>query len=578
MLFGLLGLLVAGCGAGADAGRDRPNVLLISLDSTRRDLLSCYGHRSVHAPDRPTTPHIDRLAAEGVLMRDAYASSSWTLVSHLSLMTGEPPLVHGVDDNFQAYGGRAPLLAEIMQANGYATAGFFSGPLLEPHYGFGRGFDRYEACYGKDLAETSARAAEARAARETAQGPEEFERAAQAYAQAKATLMVLSHTDVSSKVVTDAVLAELDRREDDQRPFFLFAHYFDPHYDYVPPAEHDVFDEGYDGAIDGVGFLTNPVIAGPKKGAKERERRLSERDLEHVMALYEAELSWTDAQVGRILARLDELGLAENTLVIVTADHGDEFFEHGSIGHRRTLYEEVVQVPMILRHPGRLPAGVKVDGLVSLIDVPATIVDLAGIDLAGIDAAGGMTGRSLVPLVGGQAGTEPGNEPARSVLGRVVQSHPVMLRAEGHGQLKGTQFMVTDTFRRGPIKITRNRGWTRPREAELAELFADSTRTQRARESVVWIDVEGHPGEERAAHSHDFSDPGARAALEAFRDEYMRLATRRTPPTVSKGRQRFTAMLRGLGYVDGDEDAADEELNEDYVLPPPGERVLGASR
>jgi arylsulfatase A-like enzyme len=544
-------------------------VLLISLDSTRRDLLSCYGHEPVHAPARPTTPHIDRIAAEGVLFRDAYASSSWTLVSHMSLMSGEPPLVHGVDDNFQAYGGAGPLLAETLQANGYATAGFFSGPLLEPHYGFGRGFDRYEACYGTELAETSARAAELREARETAEGPQAFEQAALAYGKAKGALMELSHTDVSSQVVTDATLAELERRAEDGRPFFLFAHYFDPHYDYVPPAEHDVFDAGYEGAIDGIAFLTSPSVAGPKQGTKARERRVSDRDLEHIMALYEAELSWTDAEVGRILTRLDELGLAEDTLVIVTSDHGDEFFEHGSIGHRRTLYEEVVQVPMVMRYPGRLPAGTDVDGLVSLVDLPATIVDLAGIEPRTASA-----GRSVVPMIDG----DPKSGEARSVLGRVVQSHPVVLRAEGHGQIPGTQFMVTDSFLQGPIKITRSRSWARPREQGLADLFVESTRTQRAQESIVWVDLEQHPEEGRGAHSHDFNDPGARAALEAFREQYTKLTVRRMPPEVSKGRQRFTAMLRGLGYVDGEEDEDAEGLNENYVLPAPGEHVLGASR
>jgi arylsulfatase A-like enzyme len=148
-------LTVTSCGRPAPP--PRYNVLLISLDTVRRDVLGCYGRRPAHAPLTSPTPNLDALARDGVLMRDAYAPSSWTLPSHLSMMTGEPPLVHGVDYDTGTLAPAAPMLAEILQRAGYRTAGVFSAPYLEPHWGFGRGFDDYHAAYGPAVTEASAR-------------------------------------------------------------------------------------------------------------------------------------------------------------------------------------------------------------------------------------------------------------------------------------------------------------------------------------------------------------------------------------------------------------------------------------
>src|SRR5436190_2588055 len=148
----VLAAAVLAAAAGRAAAADRYNVLLVSLDSVRQDFVGCYGHRPRRAPDVPVTPEIDRLAALGVRMADAYASSSWTLPSHVSLLTGEPEVVHGVDTDQQSLDASVPTLAELLKRHGYRTAGVFSGPYLEPHWGFGRGFDRYRAAYGRKVA------------------------------------------------------------------------------------------------------------------------------------------------------------------------------------------------------------------------------------------------------------------------------------------------------------------------------------------------------------------------------------------------------------------------------------------
>jgi arylsulfatase A-like enzyme len=562
-------LLLATSAACGGAEPDRPNVLIVSLDSTRRDLLSCYGRDPLHAPGVPTSPALDRLAAQGVLMEDAYTTTSWTLPSHLALFTGEPAHVHAVEQSYHRLPAGVPTLTQALKAAGYATAGFYSGPFLEPSFGFARGFDRYEACYGTELEAASQRAAELAAQRDAAlaSGDQRALQAALAeHDRAKKELQRLSHHDVSSARVTDAVLGELERRAADERPFFLFAHFFDPHYDYEPPAPHDRFDPGYAGGFDPSNYAFNPAVAGPPQGPGPRERRIGERDLEHVVALYEGELAWTDAQVGRVLDKLDELGLADDTLVIVVADHGDEFFEHGSIGHRRTLFEEVVRVPMLLRLPGVLPAGERVAGLVSLLDVPATVLELVG-----LPAFQSSTSTSFAGLLRG----EP--DPARSVLGRIVLTFQVSFDPPPGGvqRIPGKHTFVVETFRQGPIKVTRERSWRSVRgSVNPAYDAAASARAaqERSAELVRWIDVVAHPDERSEDHVEDFADARARETLHAFRRRYAELAERRVAAARGEHGEDVGAMLSGLGYA-GDEEAGGGPSDE-FDLPPPGDAVL----
>jgi arylsulfatase A-like enzyme len=555
--------LAAACDAGAPARppRDGPvNVLLISLDSTRRDLVSAYGERPRHAPELVTSPNLDRLAAEGALLLDAYGTASWTLSAHVSMMTGQSSLEHLVDDARHAYTGARPMLAEVLLAHGYRTAGFFSGPFLEPQFGFDRGFERYEACYGEDLA---AAAQAATPVIDDSDGDAQVD-------VALGAILTASYRDVSSRVVTDRALGELDAMAADGRPFFLFAHYFDPHYDYIPPAEHDRFDPDYAGDLDGRDFLKSPAIAGPRHAFLDRERRISGRDLEHVRALYEAELAWTDAQVGRLLDRLDALGLAGDTLVVVTADHGDEFFEHGSIGHRRTLFEEIVAVPMVVRLPGDVPAGVRVRGLVSHDDLLPTVLDLAR-----LPPLASLASTSFAPLLMGE---DDGAE--RSVLGRVVvhypwEETPALMYADG----AGLAYYVEETFRKGALKLRRRRVWSAPlpRVQRRTEGWEAQRDALRAREELTWIDVERFPHEPGGERSSDFDDPRARAALEAFRARYTDLQARAGALGVGAQDERITAMLTGLGYVDDGDDGDDGDGGssgraarlDDLTLPPP---------
>ena len=319
------------------------NVVLISLDSLRADHVGCYGY------GRATTPAIDKLASEGVRFANAVSTTSWTLPAHLTMFTSRYQLSHGVVHDTYVLSPDVPTLAEAMKHAGYVTAGFVSAPYLAAHYGYARGMDTYE-----DVSAKYGHRAEAR-------------------------------TAVVSQDLVDLVLPWLDAHARD--PFFLFVHDFDIHYDYVPPPPYDkLFDPDYHGKVDAKNFLERPDI----------NRHMDKRDLDHVLALYDGEIRFTDDHVARILKKIDDLGLRSRTIVILLSDHGDEFFEHGNKGHHRTVYDEVLRVPFVVRLPDGARAGAVVDDEVSLVDVMPTILDLTG---AGEPP--GMEGVSLQSLLHG---------------------------------------------------------------------------------------------------------------------------------------------------------------------------------
>lgn len=565
----LLLTAVAAC-APAGEGTSRTHVLLISLDSTRRDMLGAYGYDSELAPGVSPTPFLDEVAREGVVFDGAVATSSWTLPSHVSLLTGEPDLVHAVELDVYRIDDGLPTLAETLGADGYRTAGFYSGPYLHPRFGFGRGFERYEECYGEELAAAAAEALAAAQRVEALEGDgmtpqllDAFER----NVRAQERLERVSHRDRSSKFVADAAIDELRAAASGDRPFFLFAHFFDPHFDYDPPAPFDRrFDPGYEGTIRGDSFFTDPRISVPDRSVPSGRRRVaSDRDLAHVRALYAGDLAHTDAQIGRILATLDELGLREQTLVVVVADHGDEFFEHGGIGHRRTLFEEVVAVPLFLRLPGRLSAGERVDEPVSIADLRDTVLTLL--------AARGASSGGLLPLIEGRAGERDAGR--RGVLSRLVLSRPVPVSVPDGSTVPADGIQVTESFRRGGVKIVRRRSWMKA-PANVGESARDFVREQSKRifddEQLFWIDLDRHPGEPLDAYSDDFSDERALGALEAFRARYAELSRRRRDAEVEAGGSEALGALRGLGY--GDTRLGEPAASAELVLPAPGDAIL----
>ena len=339
VLASLLLLPLPACGGGELSGPR--NLLLVVLDTTRADHLSCYGY------GRATSPTVDGLAREGVLLQDAYAQSSLTPVSAGSFLTGIHPYRHGVRSLFAvAEESLAPgfaTLAERLAQSGRRTAGFVSAPPMGSKYGLARGFETYSE------------EARGHANRLRAQG------VGNAY-QRRA----------------DETVAELLPwlEEHAAEPFAVLLHFFDAHdRSLVPPRE----------------FL-EPRMSFPLPPEFDQRQHLAGlRDPGRRVEVYDAEIEFMDAQLARVLDALDELGVREDTLVVVLADHGEGLGQHDFWTHG-LLYGEQLRVPLVLAGPG-LPRGREVAARVRLVDLVPTLAELFDLGLAG-DA---LDGESFLP-------------------------------------------------------------------------------------------------------------------------------------------------------------------------------------
>jgi len=321
------------------------NVILVSIDTLRADHLGTYGY------ERATSPNLDRLARRSVVFDQAVAQAPNTLPSHAALLTSTyyralPGLSRGQDSRLAP---GATTLARLLKERGFATGGFVDGGFLSRAFGLGQGFDDYD--------------------------------------------------DKGSGIAEIAVKAE--RWIDAHRAsrFFLFVHCYDVHAPYSPPSPFDrKFEETpYTGTFDPTMENLN-AVAGWK-------RAIAPDELRHVVALYDGGIAYTDQQLGIFFAELGRRGLLSSSLLIVTADHGEEFEEHGSMLHWQSYYMPNLHVPLIFSVPGR--AAERVDGVVELIDVLPSVLELLG-----VPAAPHAMGRSLVATMDGRA--QPGERVAYS--------------------------------------------------------------------------------------------------------------------------------------------------------------------
>ena len=328
-------LAVAALAVGCGPTERPPSIVLISIDTLRPDRLGCYGAK------RDTSPAIDQLAAEGARFVDVVAPTSWTLPSHVTLLTGLSMPVHRVQGMTDSIDPARRLLAEHLREQGYRTAAFVSAPFLHRVYGFDRGFETYENLGAAESQDGIA-------------SDDDHD---------------LSHRDRTAEAVVDAAIAWLNER-DGHAPVFLFVHLWDPHAEYIPPAPYDtIFDSDQGGVVES--WIPAGNI-GPDAG-------LSPGDEQRIGALYDGEVRWTDVQVGRLIDAVATGDAINGSIVSLVADHGEEFFEHGGTGHARTLHEEVVRVPWILRYPSQIEAGTVLTGLASLEDVAPTLLALGGL-------------------------------------------------------------------------------------------------------------------------------------------------------------------------------------------------------
>jgi arylsulfatase A-like enzyme len=304
----LSALLLGSCG---ETTPDRPSALLITLDTTRADALSCYGATP------GLTPNLDRLAADGILFECAHTVAPVTMPAHASMLSGLFPIRHSVraNDGF-ALPHAAETLAEIARGREIQTGAVVAAAVLHERFGLKQGFDFYD--------------------RPPSEKTSEF----QTYGQ------------FDAKQVIDRMIARFDER-DPTRPFFFWAHLFDPHGPYSPPEP----------------FRTGIYAGRP----------------------YLGEVGYVDQQVGRLIDHLREAGVLDETTILVVGDHGEALGEHGEGTHGVLCYEGTLRVPMLLRHPDRRRAGERSRETVSVVDVFPTLLEALG-----LPERNGIDGRSLL--------------------------------------------------------------------------------------------------------------------------------------------------------------------------------------
>jgi arylsulfatase A-like enzyme len=375
----LASLVAAGCSQPRAPARPKPsrNVLLIVVDSLRRDHLGCYGST------RATSPSLDRFAAAATRFDDATSQASWTTPAMGALLTSRYPTTLGIQGTISALPDGALLLSEVLAAEGFATGAVVSHSFCSSQWNFQQGFQQFDESN------------------------------------------VLGHDAVTSEAVTDRALDFVKEHRAD--PFFLWVHYFDPHFGYVAHPEWD--------------FAVAPGYAGPVRSGMTYEelwkmrRSLAPADLDQVERLYDSEVAFTDRAIGRLLDGLKAQGVDEKTLVVITADHGEEFLDHGGLFHGKTLYGEVLHVPLLARLPG-LPPGVDARAVAS-VDLFPTLLDALG-----VPAPEGIAGRSLLRRATGQdeiaAAGAPGTDDLelRPIFSELDTTKGVPLRCVTMGGLK----------------------------------------------------------------------------------------------------------------------------------------------
>jgi arylsulfatase A-like enzyme len=335
--------------AGASpALRNKPNVLLIGVDTLRADRLSCYGY------PQKTSPHIDALAADGVRYDQMVAQASWTKPSFATIFTSLYPSSHRAVHKPDRLPEAVTTLAEVLSTAGYRTAGFADNINIAPHFGFDQGFDDYEFLapdYYFGATASSSQLAIYQVARRV---------------RAKLGGDALRFQDFyqDAEVVNREAMAWLEANQDSR--FFLFLHYMDPH---DPYFEHPYNGEGYARAQD-----QNPDPALAPAFSK----------------LYDGEVRYLDQHLSQLFDWLKGEGLYEDMLIVFTADHGEEFQEHGGWWHGKTLYEEQIRVPLIVKYPGNPRAGTVTTDLAQSLDIAPTILDVADLEVPEA-----MMGRSL---------------------------------------------------------------------------------------------------------------------------------------------------------------------------------------
>lgn len=461
------------------AENQTPNVVFIVLDNVRASSLRLYGHQ------RPTSPNLERLAKRGVVFEHARSTASWTLASHASMFTGQWSSKLAIDW-YRGLDEQYPTLAEHLASNGYATAGFVGNTYYcNSRYGLDRGFARYEDYYENErvsLFEVIHSSALGRGLLWCFRYNVNVEEGGNA------------HRKTAAMLNQDA-LRWLDARPRD-RPFFVFLNYFDAHSPFIPP-------EGPGPRFGSAALSPNEKVEILKRNQRfidgrprpgDGPRETAEREaLSVLLDGYETCIASLDHQLGALFDQLDQRGLTENTLVVITSDHGEHFNERGFLGHGMSVYEREVHVPLVVVPPGKrvVPPGF-IKTPVSLRDLPATVVDLVGLEggtpfpgrsLARFWANGQQRGPQVASLVLSEVEPRPECAMPPGIARALVTDGKVYVRApdgqeelydlatdpfETHNLLKGTDAHSVDRYRGLLGQVLRGPGWLETASSDAA--------------------------------------------------------------------------------------------------------------
>jgi len=327
----------------------QPNIVVLLIDTLRADHVGFNGYHR-----RRISPNLDKLASQGTVFEHTISTAPWTEPATASLLTGMLPgqLGLGLSPDI-VFSRDSRTLGEYLRSESYVTAGFSANPMISSALGFDKGFDLFnERCF--------------------------------------------KYFDWrSAECLTEEATKWLNKKSDS--PFFLYLHYMDPHAPYnAPQPFHDMYSLGYKGKNEKIGM--GEIIPYVMRAKRNQEINLPQRDVQYLIDQYDAEIAYVDNEIGRLVKNLKQLGLFGNTVIVITSDHGEEFLEHGILGHLLNLHQTLLHVPLVLLGPG-IPQSKIIKDPISLADVLPALLDMLNIPIEQ-----NVWGKSFLPRMEGHTG------------------------------------------------------------------------------------------------------------------------------------------------------------------------------
>jgi len=348
------------------------NIVFIVFDTARAKTL-------LPGLEAGLMPSVAGLAEDGTMFTKAMTTAPWTLPSHASLFTGQYPSEHQAHAGSKEFDPEAATMAEQLRSAGYDTGAVSGNVWISPEFGFDRGFEQFSMKYdytwgGADLSQlTQQQTFKSRSLKflELLVGPES---ASKTLINGLWGRFFANSDDDGANHSTSLAIDWIDRRKDSESPFFFFMNYLEPHLEYDPPLKYaSAFlpDDADPDQVESINQDPWEYIAGNVD--------MDEEAFEILQSLYKAEFSYLDTQVGRLIRFLENVGLYDETAIIIVGDHGENIGDHGLMDHQYCLYDTLTHVPLIIKWPGNIASDTSHDGLVETRDLYPTILDIAGL-------------------------------------------------------------------------------------------------------------------------------------------------------------------------------------------------------